>query len=142
MNVLVLNAGSSSLKFQVISTDPERIRQDSDERLCRGGMERIGGEAIITVETKNAPRQKFTAPIKDINAGLDYLLRWLVSEQSGITEIRNLSDIQAVGHRVVHGGEVFQESMLIDDKVLNGIEECIELAPLHNPQNLRGIKAV
>jgi acetate kinase len=142
MNVLVLNAGSSSLKFQVISTDPDRIRQDSDERLCRGGMERIGGEAIITVETKNAPRQKFTAPIKDINAGLDYLLRWLVSEQSGITEIRNLSDIQAVGHRVVHGGEVFQESMLIDDKVLNGIEECIELAPLHNPQNLRGIKAV
>jgi acetate kinase len=142
MNVLVLNAGSSSLKFQVISTDPERIRQDTDERLCRGGMERIGGEAIVTVETKNAPRQKFTAPIKDITAGLDYLLRWLVSDQSGIAEIRNLSDIQAVGHRVVHGGEVFQESVLIDDKVMNGIEECIELAPLHNPTNLRGIKAV
>jgi acetate kinase len=142
MNVLVLNAGSSTLKFQVISTDPDRIRQDADERLCRGAMERIGGEAIVTVETKGGPRQKFTAPIKDITGGLDYLLRWLVSDQSGIAEIRNLGDIQAVGHRVVHGGEVFQESVLIDDKVLAGIEECIDLAPLHNPNNLRGIKAV
>ena len=130
------------MKFQVISTDPDRIREDTDERLCRGAMERIGGEAIVTVETKNVPRQKLTAPIKDIGAGLDYLLRWLVSEQSGIAEIRNLGDIQAVGHRVVHGGEVFQESMLIDEKVMNGIEECIDLAPLHNPNNLRGIKAV
>jgi len=142
MNVLVLNAGSSSLKFQVIATDPERIRQDTDERLCRGAMERIGGEAIVTVETRNGHRQKLTAPIKDISAGLDYLLRWLVSEQSGFDEIRNLGDIQAVGHRVVHGGEVFQESVLIDEKVLAGIEECIDLAPLHNPVNLRGIKAV
>jgi acetate kinase len=142
MNVLVLNAGSSNLKFQVIATDPDRIRQDTDERLCRGAMERIGGEAIVTVETKNGPRQKLTAPVKDIGAGLDYLLRWMVSEHSGIDEIRNLGDIQAVGHRVVHGGEVFQESMLIDDKVLAGIEECIDLAPLHNPMNLRGIKAV
>jgi acetate kinase len=142
MNVLVLNAGSSSLKFQVISTDPERIQQDADERLCRGAMERIGGEAIVTVQTKNGARQKLTAPIKDIGAGLDYLVRWLVSDQSGIPEIGALSDIQAVGHRVVHGGEVFHESVLIDDKVLNGIEECIDLAPLHNPNNLRGIKAV
>src|ERR1700722_11222891 len=102
MNVLVLNAGSSSLKFQVISTDPDKIRQDTDERLCRGAMERIGGEAIVTVESKSCPRQKFTAPIKDIGAGLDYLLRWLVSEQSGIPEVRNLNDIQAVVHRVVH----------------------------------------
>jgi len=142
MNVLVLNAGSSNLKFQVIATDPDRIRQDTDERLCRGAMERIGGEAIVTVETKNAPRQKFTAAIRDVGAGLDYILRYLASDRSGIDEIRNLGDIQAVGHRVVHGGEVFQESMLIDDKVLAGIEECIDLAPLHNPNNLRGIKAV
>src|SRR5580700_3016881 len=97
MNVLVLNAGSSSLKFQVISTDPDRISQDADERLCRGEMEGIGGEAIVTVETGKGPRQKFSASIKDFAAGLDYLLRWLVSEQSGIKEIRNLSDIQAVG---------------------------------------------
>ena len=142
MNVLVLNAGSSSLKFQVIATDPDRIRQDTDERLCRGAMERIGGEAIVTVETKNAPRQKFTAAIRDVGAGLDYILRYLASDRSGIEEIRTLGDIRAVGHRVVHGGEVFQESMLIDDKVLAGIEDCIDLAPLHNPNNLRGIKAV
>jgi acetate kinase len=142
MNVLVLNAGSSSLKFQVIATDPDRIRQDTDERLCRGSMERIGGEAIVTVETKNATRQKFTATIRDVGAGLDYILRYLASDRSGIEEIRTLADIQAVGHRVVHGGEVFQESMLIDDKVLAGIEDCIDLAPLHNPNNLRGIKAV
>jgi acetate kinase len=130
------------LKFQVIATDPDRIRQDTDERLCRGAMERIGGEAIVTVETKNAPRQKFTAAIRDVGAGLDYILRYLASDRSGIEEIRTLGDIQAVGHRVVHGGEVFQESMLIDDKVLAGIEDCIDLAPLHNPNNLRGIKAV
>jgi acetate kinase len=142
MNVLVLNAGSSNLKFQVIATDPDRIRQDTDERLCRGAMERIGGEAIVTVETKNAPRQKFTAAIRDVGAGLDYILRYLASDRSGIEEIRTLADIQAVGHRVVHGGEVFQESMLIDDKVLAGIEDCIDLAPLHNPNNLRGIRAV
>ena len=101
MNVLVLNSGSSSLKFQVISTDMDRIRQDSDERLCRGGVERIGGEAIVTVESKNGPRQKFTAPIRDISAALDYVLRWLASDRSGIAEIHNLGDIQAVGHRVV-----------------------------------------
>src|ERR1035438_2144269 len=142
MNVLVLNAGSSNLKFQVISTDPDRIRLDTDERLCRGGMERIGGEAIVTVETKNGPRQKFTAPIRDVAAGLDYVLRWLASDRSGVTEIRNMGDIQAVGHRVVHGGEVFQESVLVDDKVMQQIEDCIDLAPLHNPVNLMGIRAV
>jgi acetate kinase len=130
------------LKFQVISTDMDRIRQDSDERLCRGGVERIGGEAIITVDTRNGPRQKFTAPIRDVGAGLDYVLRFLASDRSGIAEIGNLGDIQAVGHRVVHGGELFQESVLVNDKVMDGIEECIDLAPLHNPNNLRGIRAV
>jgi acetate kinase len=142
MNVLVLNAGSSSLKFQVIATDLEKIRQDADERLCRGEMERIGGESILTIDVKDKPRQKFTAPIRDVAAGLDYVLRYLASDRSGIAQIRTLGDIQAVGHRVVHGGELFKESVLIDQKVLTGIEECIDLAPLHNPNNLRGIQAV
>jgi acetate kinase len=142
MNVLVLNAGSSSLKFQVISTDPERIRQNTDARLCRGAMERIGGEAIVTIATKNGPRQKMTAPIRDVIAGLDYVLRWLVSDQSGVNEIGNLGDIEAVGHRVVHGGEVFKESVLVDDRVMQQIEDCIDLAPQHNPVNLMGIRAV
>src|ERR1039458_9590312 len=86
MNILVLNAGSSSLKFQVISTDLERIQRDADERLCRGYVERIGGEAIITIETRNGPRQKVTAPVRNISAALDYVLRWLASGQSGRLE--------------------------------------------------------
>jgi acetate kinase len=141
MNVLVVNAGSSSVKFQVIATDLERISQEKDELLCRGQVERIGGQAIITVQTHTGLRQKLTAPIRDVSAALDYVLRWLASDHSGIDEIRNLGDIHAVGHRVVHGGELFKESAVIDDEVLKGIEDCIELAPLHNPKNLSGIRA-
>ncbi|HEY7390371.1 MAG TPA: acetate kinase, partial [Bryobacteraceae bacterium] len=142
MNVLVLNAGTSSLKFQVIATDLERIKRDDDQRLCRGEVERIGGEAIVTIQKGNQPRQKSTAPIRDISAALDYVLRWLVSERSGINEIRGPSDLHAAGHRVVHGGELFHESVIITNEVLKGIEECIDLAPLHNPQNLKGILGV
>ena len=142
MNILVLNAGSSSLKFQVIATDLPRIQKDADERLCRGYVERIGGEAIITIETRNGPRQKVTAPVRNISAALDYVLRWLASERSGVPEIGSLSDVHAVGHRVVHGGEVFRESAIVTDEVLQGIEDCIDLAPLHNPNNVKGILAV
>jgi acetate kinase len=141
MNVLVLNAGSSSLKFQVISTDLERIEQGRDDRLCRGQVDRIGGQAIITIQHGDGPRQKSTAPIRNISGALDYVLRWLASADSGIAEIRSLGDIHAVGHRVVHGGELFSESKLVDDAVLKGIEDCIDLAPLHNPNNIKGIQA-
>lgn len=141
MNVLVLNAGSSSLKFQVVATDMERIRSDTDERLCRGQVERIGGEAIITVQVRDGARQKTTAPLRDVPAALDYALRWLASDRSGLPEIHSTGDIHAVGHRVVHGGELFKESALITDDVVKGIEECIDLAPLHNPNNLKGIRA-
>ena len=142
MNVLILNAGSSSLKFQVIATDLDRIKKASDERLCRGQVERIGGEAIVTVQNKNGPRRKLTAPIRDVAAALDYVLRWLASDTSEVAEIRSLGDLHAVGHRVVHGGEMFHESALITDEVLKGIEDCIDLAPLHNPNNVKGILAV
>jgi acetate kinase len=141
MNVLVLNAGSSSLKFQVIATDAERIASGRDDRLCRGQVERIGGEAVITVQHREGPRQIFTAPIRDAAAALDYVLRWLASDHSGIDEIHSLGDIHAVGHRVVHGGERFTESAVVDDAVLKGIEDCIDLAPLHNPNNIKGILA-
>ncbi|HUI56338.1 MAG TPA: acetate kinase [Bryobacteraceae bacterium] len=141
MNVLILNSGSSSLKFQVIATDLERIEKNTDERLCRGYVERIGGESIITLQNRQGPRPKLAAPIRDISAALDYVLRWLASDKSGIEEIQSLGDIHAVGHRVVHGGELFSESTLIDDHVLKGIEECIDLAPLHNPNNIKGILA-
>ncbi len=142
MNVLVLNAGSSSLKFQVIATDLDRIERDDDIRLCRGQVERLGGEAIITLQKGQEAAQKSTAPIRDVSAALQYVLHWLVSEQSGVQEIRGPEDVHAAGHRVVHGGELFHESAVINDDVLKGIEECIDLAPLHNPHNLKGIVAV
>ena len=141
MIVLVLNSGSSSLKFQVIDTDLDRIRQDADVRLCRGQIERIGGEAIVAIQAQQGPRQKLTAALRDISESLDYLVRWIASDASGITSVRTPADIHAVGHRIVHGGELFAESTLIDDQVLKGIEECIDLAPLHNPNNIKGILA-
>jgi len=141
MNVLVLNSGSSSLKFQVIATDLERIKQHQDDRICRGEAEGIGGEAIIRIQYRTQPAQTLTAPLRDISTALDYLVRYIVSDRSGISEIKSSADINAVGHRVVHGGELFSQSALIDDQVLKGIEDCIDLAPLHNPNNINGITA-
>jgi acetate kinase len=140
MNVLVLNSGSSSLKFQMIATDLERIKLDQDVRLLRGEIERIGGEAIITLQTKSG-RKTVTAPIRDMGAALDFVIRWIASDESGLAEVRGPADVHAVGHRVVHGGERFSELAVITDDVLKGIESCIELAPLHNPNNIKGILA-
>jgi len=130
MNILVLNAGSSSLKFQVIATDPDRIAKDADERLTRGEVERIGGEAIVTIQNQGGERKKSTAQLRDITAAIRH-----------VVAVSGQDDIQAVGHRIVHGGERFTESVLITPEVLNGIEDCIDLAPLHNPTNLKGIAA-
>lgn len=141
MNVFVLNSGSSSLKFQIIATDLDRIKQHQDKRLCGGEVERIGGEAIVTFQKGADAKQKFTAPLRDISAALDYLIRYIASDKSGVAEIKSSGDMHAVGHRVVHGGEMFSESALIDAKVLQDIEDCIDLAPLHNPNNIKGIVA-
>lgn len=141
MNVLVLNAGSSNVKFQLIATGLERISQNNDDCICRGQIERIGGEAIIAVETRQGLKQKFTVSLHDISASLEYIVHWIVSDASGIAEVQTMADIHAVGHRVVHGGELFAESAVITDDVLKGIEECIDLAPLHNPNNIKGILA-
>ncbi len=141
MNVLVLNSGSSSLKFQLIATDMDRIKRNADERLLKGEVERIGGEAIVTLQKKDGSRQTLTAPLRDIGAALDFVIRWVASDQSGLSEVRGPADVNAIGHRVVHGGERFKESAIIDDDVLKGIESCIELAPLHNPNNIKGILA-
>src|SRR5246127_3327801 len=141
MNVLVLNSGSSSLKFQVIATDLERIKDYKDDRICRGEVEGIGGEAIIHVRYRDQPAQTFTAPLRDIASTLEYLVHYIASDRSAVPEIGSTADIHAIGHRVVHGGEQFKESARIDDKVLKGIEDCIDLAPLHNPNNIKGILA-
>jgi acetate kinase len=141
MNVLVLNSGSSSLKFQVIATDLQRIQQHQEDRICRGEVEGIGGEAIIHIRYRSEPSRTITASLRDIASTLQYLLHYLASDRSGVTEIKSSADVNAVGHRVVHGGEQFTESALIDDKVLKGIEDCIDLAPLHNPNNIKCILA-
>ena len=141
MNVLVLNSGSSSLKFQIIATDLEQIKEYKDDRVCRGEVEGIGGEAIIHIQHREDPGHAMTAPLRDMGSALDYLVRYIASDKSGITEIKSTADVHAVGHRVVHGGETFTESTLIDDRVIKGIEDCIDLAPLHNPNNVKGILA-
>jgi acetate kinase len=141
MNVLVVNSGSSSLKFQVIATDLDRIKQHQDDRLCRGEVEGIGGAAVIKFQPRNAPAQTLTSSLRDVAAALDYIVRYIASDRSGVPQVKSFSDINAVGHRVVHGGEHFTESARVDDEVLKGIEECIDLAPLHNPNNIQGILA-
>ena len=137
MNILVLNAGSSSLKFQLISTDEERIAADSDERLARGTIERIGGEALIRFSSGNATLNT-AQPVRDQRAAVDTVLKWLISAEVAPT----IAAIDAVGHRVVHGGERFTKSVLINDAIVRELEDTIELAPLHNPHNLKGIQAV
>src|SRR5215216_7451328 len=141
MNVLVLNCGSSSVKFQLIATDLERIEQDADKRLAYGLVERIGGAGIVTFTAEGKAPKRFAEPIRDTRAAVEMILRWAISEESGIEEVGSVGDIHAVGHRVVHGGEQFTKSALITDEVLRGIEDCIELAPLHNPANIQGIVA-
>ncbi len=141
MNILVLNCGSSSLKFQLMATDLERIANNTDQRLAHGQIERIGGAAIITFTAEGKMPQRSAAPIKDIRSAVEAIVRWIASEASEIEQIKSLDDIHAVGHRVVHGGERFTESVIITDEILRGIEDCIELAPLHNPANIKGIRA-
>ena len=141
MNILVLNCGSSTLKFQLIETDLERIETDTDKRLAYGVIDRIGGAAIITFVAEGREAHKSAMPVKNIQSAVEMVIRWITSEDSGIENINSLTDINAVGHRVVHGGEKFTQSSIINHEVIKEIEDCIELAPLHNPANLKGISA-
>ena len=140
MNILVLNVGSSTLKFQLVRTDGERIAGDADERLARGTVERIGGEAVLTLAAGAGRPTKTTAALRDHAAAIDHVIRWIASAESGVP-IQSVAEIEAVGHRVVHGGERFTSSTRIDDEVRRELEDIIDLAPLHNPHNLRGITA-
>ena len=139
MNVLVLNAGSSTLKFQLIATDPERISADEDVRLARGIIERIGGEAIVKARGPDGRKWYRTAELRSLREAVDHLLKWFVSDAG---PLESLSDIDAVGHRVVHGGEEFNASVRITPEVKEKLEDLIELAPLHNPHNVRGMEAI
>jgi acetate kinase len=140
LNILVLNVGSSTLKFQLVRTDRERIAANTDEKLARGQVERIGGEAVYGFRAGGGAPVTGTQPLRDQRAAVEFILAWIVREDSGI-DIGSMGEIEAVGHRVVHGGERFQRSVRIDDEVQRGIEDNIDLAPLHNPHNLKGILA-
>ena len=141
MNVFVLNCGSSSLKFQIIETDADRIATDSDKQLAKGLIERIGSEAIISFQVDDSPSLKHAAPLRDHKAALAHVIEWVTAPDTKIPGVGGLEDIHAIGHRVVHGAERFTGSILIDKEVLIGLQECVDLAPLHNPANLKGIYA-
>ena len=141
MNILVLNCGSSSLKFQLISTSLEQIEQRADRVLAKGQIERIGGAGLLAFQVAGEQTARSARPVRDMRAALDAVLQWIGAEETNIDGVSGLADIDAVGHRVVHGGESFIQSVLIDDAVLRGIDDCVELAPLHNPANIQGIQA-
>ncbi|MDD2256841.1 MAG: acetate kinase [Bacteroidales bacterium] len=134
MKILVLNCGSSSIKYKL-------FEMSKSEVLAQGGIEKIGLEDSFLKLTK-PDNQKVTIhkSIPEHQTGVEMILNVLTSAENGC--IQSLSEIQAVGHRVVHGGEKFNESVVITQEVINKVEECIELAPLHNPSNLIGIRAV
>lgn len=140
MHILVLNVGSSTVKFQLVDTDGTMIASTSDRRLARGQIERIGGEAVVTLAASGSETKKTTAAIRDQAAAVEYIVSWLVSEESGVP-VTTVGQIEAVGHRVVHGGERFTHSTRVTDEVRRELEDLIDLAPLHNPHNLRGISA-
>jgi acetate kinase len=141
MNILVLNCGSSSVKFQIVQTDMDRIEHNTDRVLAGGVLERVGSQSLITLQAIGRPKVRQALPLRDHRAALDFILRWVISPESKISDINSLADIHAVGHRVVHGGEKFTMSVRIDDDVVEQIEDSIDLAPLHNPANLKGIMA-
>lgn len=141
MNVLVLNCGSSSLKFQIIETDLDLIEKNADQQKAKGLIERIGTQSLVTFQADGKPANKQAVALRDHRSALDFVTKWIVSHEAQIPGIASLGDIHAVGHRVVHGAEKFTKSVIIADDVIKGIEDCIELAPLHNPANLKGIYA-
>jgi acetate kinase len=139
MRVLVLNCGSSSVKFQLIETDGEEATAGRDRALARGAVDNIGGTAILRYEAGEAPPVRETAEILEHKVAVERVLALLTRGGTGV--IGDRSEIDAVGHRVVHGGEHFRSSTLIDEKVLRAIEECFDMAPLHNPPNVKGYRA-
>ena len=133
MKILVINCGSSSVKYQLIDTDNEIA-------LAKGMISRIGMSAsVLTHKPHDRPEVKVSGEILDHIVAIEYVVSMLISENHGV--IKDRSEIQAVGHRVVHGGEKFADSVLIDGELMRELRNLIELAPLHNPHNIRGINA-
>ena len=132
MNVLVINCGSSSLKFQLINSDTEAV-------LAKGLCERIGIDGRLTYQPAGGEKEKTDLAMPTHEEAIQYVINALTNEKTGV--VKSLDEIGAVGHRVVHGGEKFASSAIITEEMKKAVEECNELAPLHNPANLIGIAA-
>ncbi len=134
MKILVLNCGSSSIKFEFFSMGKETV-------LSQGVVEKVGMKgSFLRLEKNDGSKVKFTGDVLDHKIGVEYILGVLSSEKHGA--VKSLDEIKAVGHRVVHGGEDFSGSVFINDEVIEVLEKNVELAPLHNPANLKGIYAL
>lgn len=135
MKILVINCGSSSIKYQLFDMEKDAFV------MAKGLVEKIGlAQSSLTHYAAGKEKQISSKPCPDHQTGINWVLETLTDPACGV--IRNLDEIDAVGHRVVHGGETFQESILIDEHVMRDLEACIPLAPLHNPANIKGITSM
>lgn len=140
MKVLVLNCGSSSVKYQLIETSLEAIEKNADQMLARGAVERIGtGSAVHTFQVPGREKVTDSKEILEHRDALADILRVLTHRETGV--IGDPSEVDAVGHRMVHGGEHFTTSALATPEAIRAVQDCVPLAPLHNPPNLRGYEA-
>jgi len=134
MKILVLNCGSSSIKYALYNMDDKSV-------MTSGGAERVGLDgAFVKVKMADGTKKKIMHDIPEHTEGVKFIFSLLTDPEIGV--IKDLNEIDAVGHRMVHGGEKFNKSVLLDDEVLKAFEACSDLAPLHNPANLKGIHAV
>ena len=134
MNILVLNCGSSSIKYALYNMDTKEV-------MTSGGAERVGLDgAFVKVKLANGEKKQIMHDIPEHTEGVKFIFSLLTDPEIGV--IKDLNEIDAVGHRMVHGGEKFNKSVLLTDEVLKVFEECSDLAPLHNPANLKGVNAV
>ncbi len=132
MKILVLNCGSSSLKFQLID-------MENEERLVKGNFERIGGMKTTLKLNIRGEKSEILHIARDYDEAISFVLEVLLKPEYNI--IKSLDEISGIGHRIVHGGEMFSSSTIIDEEVISEIEKCIALAPLHNPAGVQGIRA-
>ena len=132
MKILVLNCGSSSLKYQLIDMETEEV-------LASGKYERIGEDEAFITHKVNGQKIEITHPAKNHEEAIDFTLKQLVNPEYKV--IDSLDEIEAIGHRLAHGGEKIAESVVIDDNVVDVLKQCTDLAPLHNPAGIIGIEA-
>ena len=132
MNILVINCGSSSLKYQVIDSETEQVR-------AKGLCERIGIDGRLVYQPAGGEKETTDIPMPTHTEAVRAVIGALTNEKTGV--LKSLDEIDAVGHRLVHGGEAFSGSVIINDEVIKALEQCNELAPLHNPANIIGINA-